>query len=234
MLRLYLHYLYWILVFFAGIVQLYQLNSAIYKIGIPLLALVMFVFQFIERSVQLKYPYWGIPLTFVVISLLSARFNGIDYFSLINFLIYTILSYAYFVVLVNENHLVVVPKIIRFLKVLIFIQIPAIAVKFLVVGQSEGEGIGTLSQGGGSISTIFPLFMITFLFCLYLYREKRIYIFYLFCFLRCIFSIKALTISCSDILLSPSESTVSNTQISEPRERLRFVSANFLNSTLSK
>ena len=183
MIKLFLHYLYWILIFFGGIIQLYQMNSAIYKIGIPLLAVILFIYQFIASAGRLKYPLYGIPLAFVAVSITSAILNGIDYFSLINFMIYTVLSYCYFIVLVNESNLLVIQKIIHFLKILVLIQIPAIIVKFILVGQSEGEGIGTLSEGGGSISTIFPLFIITFLFCLYLFQEKKIYFFLMFCFL---------------------------------------------------
>jgi hypothetical protein len=182
MIKLLPHYLYWILIFLTGIVQLLHLNTAIYKIGIPLVALLMFAYQFIERAGDMKYPFWHWILVFTGVSVVSAHLNQMDTFSLINFLIYTILSYAYFVVLVNEQDLSILPRVVRFIKILIFIQIPAIMLKFILVGQSEGDGIGTLSENGGSISTIFPLFMITFLFCLYLFKEKKIYILYLLSF----------------------------------------------------
>lgn len=183
MMKLYLHYLYWGLIFLTGIIQMLHLNTSIYKIGIPALIFIMFGYQFIEKAGKIEYPFWYLVLIFTGVAGTSAWLNGIDAFSVFNFLIYTILSYIYFVILVNESDLAILPWVIRFIKILVFIQIPAIIIKFILVGQSEGRGIGTLSENGGSISTIFPLIIITFLFCLYLFKEKKIYILYLFAFL---------------------------------------------------
>jgi hypothetical protein len=182
MLRLALHYLYWILIFMTGIFQLLGINSGIYKIGIPLVSGVLFIYTFMYNGNQLKYPFVWWFVGFIGIAGISSFINRIDTFSLLYFLVYTNLSYLYFIVLINENNILVISKVISFIKLLVFIQIPAILVKFILIGQSEQGGIGTLSINAGSVSAIFPLFIITILFSLYLFENKRKYLIYILCF----------------------------------------------------
>jgi hypothetical protein len=182
MLRLALHYLYWILIFMTGIFQLLGINSGIYKIGIPLVSGVLFINTFVSNGNQLKYPFVWWFIGFIGVAGISSFINRIDTFSLLYFLVYTSLSYFYFIVLINENSVLVISKVISFIKLLVFIQIPAILIKFILIGQSEHGGIGTLSINAGSVSAIFPLFIITILFCLYLFENKRKYLIYILCF----------------------------------------------------
>ncbi|WP_127342019.1 hypothetical protein [Ancylomarina longa] len=159
-----------------------DLNSAIYKIGIPLVSGILFTYTFIAKGNQLKYPFVWWIIGFVGVAVISSFLNQIDTFSLLYFLIYTVLSYSYFIVLVNETSPLLISRIVSFIKILILIQIPAIFIKFLLIGQTEHGGIGTLSINAGSVSTIFPLFLITILFCLYLFENKSKYLFYILCF----------------------------------------------------
>lgn len=182
MFRLVLHYLYWSLIFFTGIFQLLGVDSAIYKLGIPIVTGVLLISAFITKGNQLKYYFVWWFICFLGVAITSSFFNGIDTFSLIYFIVYTSLSYLYFIVFVNENSILLISRVISFIKILIFIQIPAILIKVLLIGQTEHGGIGTLSINEGSISTIFPLFVITILFCLYLFENQNKYLLYILCF----------------------------------------------------
>jgi 4-amino-4-deoxy-L-arabinose transferase-like glycosyltransferase len=55
-------------------------------------------------------------------------------------------------------------------------QIPAVLIKYFLIGISEKGGIGTLSISSGSISTIFPTIMIVICISSYLYKGNTIYI----------------------------------------------------------
>jgi len=180
-----IHGLYWLLVFTNGIVKLLNLPTAVYKIGIPLIVLIMFI-NVLSRNkslnIKMKYPFIKEVGLFFVISLFSKIYNGMDTISYLYFLIFTILSYLYFIVIVNEADREKNKKILKFISILFFIQIPAIFIKYLVLGQSEKGGIGTLSLEGGSISTIFPMFAIAILFSYYLFYKNKKYLTYIFLF----------------------------------------------------
>jgi len=182
MLRLVLHYLYWALIFCTGIFQLLNIDSSVYKMGIPLVSGILFAYTFITKGNQIKYPFVWWIIGFIGVGMISSLLNQIDSFSLLYFFIYTILSYSYFIVLVNETSLLLISRIVSFIKILVLIQIPAIFIKFLLIGQTEHGGIGTLSVNAGSVSTIFPLFIITILFCFYLFENKKKYLVYILCF----------------------------------------------------
>ena len=182
MLKLAFHNLYWTLIFMTGIFQLLGINSGIYKIGIPFVSGVLFIYTFVSRGNQLKYPFVWWFVGFTGLAVISSFVNKIDTFSLLYFLVYTSLSYLYFIVLINENSILVISKVISFIKLLIAIQIPAVIIKFFLIGQSEHGGIGTLSINAGSVSAIFPLFVITILFSLYLFENKKKYLIYIICF----------------------------------------------------
>jgi len=83
------------------------------------------------------------------------------------------------IVKINFN----VDYIVRVLKVMVILQIPAILIKFLIIGISESGGIGTMSVHAGSLSTIFPLFVIAFALSFYLTRKNKWYILVVFVYL---------------------------------------------------
>jgi hypothetical protein len=176
MIKTFGHYVYWSLIFFTGLIQFLGLPSGIYKVGIPLVAGLLFLYTFIQEAGRLVYPFVGWFLGFVFLSVTSSVINRIDSFSLIYFLIYTLLSYTYFVILVNERNIRLIKSVIAYLKILVLIQIPVVIVKYFVLGQSEKGGIGTLSINAGSVSTIFPVLVITVLICYFLFSEKMKYL----------------------------------------------------------
>jgi hypothetical protein len=101
-------------------------------------------------------------------------FNTTNAFSTSYFLRYTVLSYLYFLVIINENNIVRLRKVIRWIIILVIIQIPAAIIKYLIMGISEKGAIGTLSEGAGSVSAIFPLLVIAIVLPYYLKSKKSI------------------------------------------------------------
>ena len=66
--------------------------------------------------------------------------------------------------------------VMKILKFMVILQIPAIIVKYVVIGVSESGGIGTMAIHAGSLSTIFPLSVISFAFAFYLSRRSKKYL----------------------------------------------------------
>lgn len=182
-MHLFLHYGYWSLIFLVGIFEVFGLPSGIYKLGIPAVGIVLFVVQLSRRKQALKLPFWQWVAGFIAVALISISLNAIDYFSFIYFLTYTLLSYIYFLVIINEAADSLVRKVKRFVIGLILLQIPAAFIKFFLLGQSEKGGIGTLSVGAGSLSTVFPVLIIAFLVSYYLFTRKQVFLLLIFLFL---------------------------------------------------
>jgi hypothetical protein len=177
MVKTSLHYIYWFLIFFNGIFQLLGFPSAIYKIGVPFILMVLIGIQMIESWSNLKTPFVNWIIGFTIVSFASTIINDLDLFSLLYFLIYTLLSYLYFLVIINEKSIFLIKKVVTFIKLLILIQIPAALLKFIMIGQSEHGITGTLTIQGGSVSTIFPLFIIVILFSIFLFNPKAKYLY---------------------------------------------------------
>ena len=180
-----IHKLYWLLVFTNAIVVLLGLPTAVYKVGTPLFVLLM-LFMVMNKNKTLnkkiKFPYLKEAGFFLMISFFSKIYNGMDTISYLYFLVFTLLSYLYFIVIVNDADVSKNKKILKFITVLFFIQLPAALIKYLVLGQSEKGGIGTLSLEGGSISTVLPMFAVAVLFSYYLFNKKKSYLIYIFLF----------------------------------------------------
>jgi len=173
--KLYTHYLYWILIFSQGLIQLFLLPTAIYKVGIPLLALVIFSLSLIENKNYI-FPNLTLFMMFLVVAVISNRVNSISVFQLIYFIIYALVSYLYAMSIINEKNIIIVEKVKKIVIIGFLIQIPVAFIKYLIYGVSEQDLIGTLSTESGSISSIFPLFAITILFSYYLFNRKKYYI----------------------------------------------------------
>jgi hypothetical protein len=173
-----LHYLLFTLVFFQGLLELFRLPSFIYKIGVPLIILVLLGKKLLTRDIK-KFPFYPVIIAFFLVTLLSYINAGLDPLSYVYFIVYTIFPYLYFVVVVNSTEEEEFSRISRYIVFLVLLQIPVSIVKFIVMGQSEQGLIGTLSTVGGSISTIFPLFAISFIFAKTLHERNWKYIIYI-------------------------------------------------------
>jgi len=178
-----LHYMYWALIFFTGIMQLSDVPSSIYKAGVPLMAILLLLVTIYKCKGVLKFPHSLLVITYVFVSIISGVINNLDAFSVIYFLSYTIVSYFYFVVIINESDLDRITSIKKFVLALALIQIPAGVVKFFLIGQTEKGGIGTMETGAGSLSTIFPALMVAFVIGQFLYTKKIKYLIVVFLYL---------------------------------------------------
>ena len=171
-----LHVILWLLLFNLGIFAMVGVHIGYVKLIIlPVIVGILFVERFINKP-DFKIAYWGYFGFFVVISIISMLRNEIHYAQYASFMVNYWLAYIYFITLSNENNTSRINVILRLVKVLVLLQIPAIIIKWSVLGVSEKGGIGTLSVVSGSLSCIFSLFIIIILFSLYLYNRRNIYL----------------------------------------------------------
>jgi len=121
-----------------------------------------------------KFPLLGAALSFVFISFISSELNNINFFQLIYFWLYTLFPIIYFYIILNEKNIEVLNKIKRIFIFLILLQLPAVFIKWIILGYSESGAIGTMGTEEGSLSAIFPLLISILLFSYYLtYRNKK-------------------------------------------------------------
>jgi len=174
----YLHYLLFTLVFTQGLVEYFNLPSYIYKVGIPIIIIVLLAKKLLSNEIR-TIPFYPLIIAFILVTALSYLNSNIDLLSFLYFVVYTVFPYLYFVIIVNSNKDEEYSGVARYLTFLILLQIPVSIFKYITLGQSEHGLIGTLSTMAGSVSTIFPLFAISFLFAKILYHKKWIYFLYI-------------------------------------------------------
>tara|TARA_B110000967_G_C18901903_1_gene576380 strand:+ start:4047 stop:5381 length:1335 start_codon:yes stop_codon:yes gene_type:complete len=116
-----------------------------------------------------------------VVAIISMIYNTKDVVEFFLFFLRVLPPILFFWALIKINFNIA--KVLRLLKILVIIQIPAVIIKFLIIGVSESGGIGTMSIHAGSLSTIFPLFIISFFFSMYLSRKNKKYIVIIFLYL---------------------------------------------------
>ncbi len=175
MIQTILHRIFWIIVFMQGIFQLLEVSSVIYKVGMPLIIIILLAIQLMGKK-GLNMPYIGIVFMLILITIISAINNSIGLFLYVYFFTFLILGYLYFVIIVNDNNIKRLKKILWTIIILYLIQIPVTIIKYFLIGQTEKGGIGTLSISGGSISTILPCFAIAIIFSLYYFKKDKKYI----------------------------------------------------------
>ena len=160
---------------YAGIPGLYV--NAIIEISILLFFIGSVHLSFLKRK-TLKLPAIEPFLIFSLVLFLSIEYNESDIFH--SFLMYRhfVWPYLFFVAIYNLNiSTVSLKKINKFIIFFILLQIPAAVYKYLMYGMREGTIIGTFANDSGSMSTIFPLFIIGYLISLYLvYKRNPIYL----------------------------------------------------------
>jgi hypothetical protein len=171
------------LAFTEGAISLIGPSESAVRIFRELFIIILFFLSLIQKSSKKKYLFFGkkyILMLFVIaiISLMYNEKSGIEFFLYFLRVLPPILFF-WAVIKINFN----INYVIRILKVLVIIQIPAILIKYLIIGVSESGGIGTMSIHAGSLSTIFPLFVISFALSFYLSRRTKIYILVIFVYL---------------------------------------------------
>ena len=65
-----LHSMFWILSFTQGIFQLYNIPSAIYKVGIPVIVSSLLIIKLLEHK-KLKFIYLKYIIAFILVSIIS-------------------------------------------------------------------------------------------------------------------------------------------------------------------
>ena len=119
------------------------------------------------------FPMLGL----LALALLSYIYNQSETLPAIFFVRQIFVFYLFFVAMLNLNlSEETIFKINKFIVVLFLIQLPAAAIKFMVIGQDEGRGIGTVSWQAGQFSTTLPLFAISFLLSFYFFRKEKKYL----------------------------------------------------------
>jgi len=176
-IKLFFHYSYWIILFTVGIMEILSVSSAVYKVGLPLLIIIIF-FISIAQNKNYRFPNLILMVLFVIVSIISGIINKISFLQMFGFLAYTISSYFYAVSIINEKDSKIIQHVKMLVIILFIIQIPAAIIKLIIVGQSEKDLIGTVSWGAGVNSSLIPLFVITILFSFYLYNKNKSYIFF--------------------------------------------------------
>lgn len=182
-MKLILHCVYWILIFTPGLVDLMDWPSGIYRAGFPLVGATLFSMTLIQNKPTVKVPLFFPVLAFLGISIASGIYNDQPLYNLVYFLLYTVLlSYLYFLNIVNECDDKLVSRVGKFIIILVLLQIPVVLIKYQIMGQTESGAIGTLSTRAGSISTVFPALVVAFLTSFYFYTRKNVYLFLIIMF----------------------------------------------------
>ena len=180
-----------IIAFTEGAISLIGPSESSMRILREILIIFLFSFSLIQKTFNncklygsaKKYWYYGfgyITILFLVaiISMIYNDKSGIEFFL---FFLRVLPPFLFFwaIVKINFN----VNRVLFTLKSMVLLQIPAVIIKFFIIGVSESGGIGMMSIHAGSLSTIFPLFVISYIFSLYLSRKNKKYIILIFLFL---------------------------------------------------
>lgn len=183
-MKLFLHLSFWLLLFTSGLLSLLGVPSFVTKPLIPLIPFILFLLTVYENNGRLKMPAIIFVILFIIISFLSGIINGIDKFSLFYFILYLIYPLFYFYAVINDDNLNI-RFILKFVIILLLVQIPASIIKYFAMGIGEGGPLGTISASSGSTGAIFPLLVISFLLPLFYktLNKKYLILIGLFCFI---------------------------------------------------
>ena len=180
-LRKYLHLAVWFIFFFAGFIEIIGLNYSLFNLIALFFVVILFGFTIIRRSTRL--PYLGLIIILTIVSVISGplinRYSAVSTFYFFRQLI--LLQYMYFVIVVNERNDRVILIVSRWIIALFMVQVMASLVKFATIGPMESY-IGTMSIREGSLTTIFTLIAISYLFSKFLFKRQGRLIIYIFAF----------------------------------------------------
>ncbi len=173
-------YIIFAMAFSQGLWSLASVSTIIPKTVLDLGILFLFLISIQQRAKHNeKYYAFGFihMLAFFIVSFVSFSISSEPLLAFLLFCRHIFIFYIFFLALINlEINQKRIYQITKFVKILFLIQIPASFVKFFVVGQEEGRGIGTMSVHAGSLTTVFVLFSVGFCFSLYLFKKKNIYL----------------------------------------------------------
>tara|TARA_B100000315_G_scaffold256138_1_gene301325 strand:+ start:896 stop:2206 length:1311 start_codon:yes stop_codon:yes gene_type:complete len=177
-----LHITILVIFFFRGVFELTGFYPRM--INFIALALITILFGATLFRKNIRLPYFFTFVALGVVCIISGPI--LNDISLTNSFFFfrqlLLLQYMYLVIIVNETDDDVIRTIYKTILLLFIIQIPANFIKYILVGTAE-RYIGTMSVSQGSLTTIFTLFAIAFLFSKYLYTKDKKLILYMFLFL---------------------------------------------------
>lgn len=170
------------LAFFQGVFSYLGIPEMQYRLLLELLIVLLFsiFFYFLlqkkDKSIRAPGLTWFIVFTIAVFA--SALINESSLSTSIRFYRQILWPYLFFLSILNINlSPQSINKITRFIVFLVILQIPAAVFKYLMFGVVEGILIGTFATRAGSMSTIFPLFVIGFIFSFYfIYKRNPLYL----------------------------------------------------------
>jgi len=112
----------------------------------------------------------------LAVATLSYIYNQSEILPAIFFVRQIFTFYLFFIALLNLNlSEKTILKINRFIIFLFLIQLPAALIKVITIGQDE-RWIGTVSWQAAQLSTMLPLFAISFLFAFYFFKRDKKYL----------------------------------------------------------
>ena len=166
------------MVFVQGMLGYLGVPSFYYRAVIEISILLLFINAVYSKTNSLKIPGILWFLIFSVVVLSSTYLNNSDWY--ITLLMYRqiLWPYLFFVCVLNLNiSTISLHKINKFIVAFVLIQIPAAIYKYGMYGVREGELIGTFDLHAGSMSTVFPLFIIVYLVAFYfIYKNNNLFL----------------------------------------------------------
>jgi hypothetical protein len=145
-----------------------------------ILLLMFALFQFLTFRTRKDFLAPGLIwfVLFTISMLVSGLINDPDAY--VSFLLYRniLLPYLLFLAILNiDLSDKLIKGVNRFIIILVIIQIPAAVYKYMTYGIREGTLIGTFANNAGSLSTIFPLFVISYIIAFHLiYKIHPLYL----------------------------------------------------------
>lgn len=137
----------------------------------------LFLISFLKKN-NYNTPLIGWFGGYSIVLFVSIIYNNSDLLRSLMFYSSTLLIYMFYLSINNiDMSKYQIEKINKFIIFLVIFQIFASIYKYLIYGISESYLIGTFVNQSGQLSTLFPLFVIGFLFSLYIvYEKKTIYL----------------------------------------------------------
>ena len=133
----------------------------------------LLIFICVKNRWNIEWHYKKTILLIASIICLSCVMNGSGYLKAILFFRMLFHFYPLYIALTNSNlseHSM--REIVRWICVLMAIQLPTAIVKFFVYGQGE-NAIGTYAFHGGGLSTLIPLVVIGYVFSAWLFDNSK-------------------------------------------------------------
>lgn len=176
-----------ILAYFLGALEIVGISKTINKATVQFLIFILFIFALIKILIVKKfYIYSGLAvglIGLIVTITISYLINDYDFKYLLLFVKELIFPFLFIVALINiKLPKLYIKKLFTLLIVLAIVQVLATVIKLFTFGFAE-KYIGTMSVMEGSVATIFPLLVISFVWTKFLYDNKYVYLLYLIPFL---------------------------------------------------